>query len=830
MLALVGHAETDRVVVCHQPVGGKFIATSLKGIAAAVAHAGHLQVDADVWFGVNSLRADVLPGHKGTEAQVADLVALWADLDVGIGKCHDDATARVIIDALSDVLGTAPTAVVFSGHGWQPYWRLSDDPGEEFGSEQAMALIRGWGNLVAKIAGDHGAKVDGVYHLDRVMRVPGTLNCKEPDDRVKTFARSCGGQPITVTDVQGVLDAHNIAEPNANGEGTSTGHALTSQSEERRDGEPFSRGRLIARVAKAPNGKRNNTLFGAAKDAVKQSDWDTDMKAALTDAARKAGLPSHEIANTLASATKGVACKPFFPDPDTFKLFLKNLKKMTAPQQITANRPELYDAKISEYVASRYLSTFCHSGPFGWMHWAGKRWCSVGEPLVTEAVRLGVLAFHREETNLFQNGTITADRLNATTKLLSANKIAAIVRLAKGYLSVADERWDAHPDLLNCANGVIDLRTATLRDHDPALMLTKLCPTEYRPGATHPDWDSALEAVPEDARTWLGARLGQGLTGYTTPDDVLVLLKGDGENGKSTVVGGLLAAVGSDYAITLPERVLLARPSDHPTELMTLRGTRLALMEELPELGHLNVKRLKIVCGTPRLTARYCGQDSMEWDATHSVFVTTNYFPRVDESDHGTWRRLRALDFPYRYRKPCEGIESPLDKTGDPGLRQRLRDGQDKQHEAILAWLIDGAMASYQNWRVLPAEPASVTACTAEWRGRADHILKFLSEEIVFDPGCYMAATDVYSLFEHWTKDQGHVVWSDQTFAARFAAHERVKSAGIEKQIVRSTRRGQTLVRPRHTDSALPKQFHAWLSVRPRHGEDDFDTWVEKRR
>ena len=68
-------------------------------------------------------------------------------------------------------------------------------------------------------------------------------------------------------------------------------------------------------------------------------------------------------------------------------------------------------------------------------------------------------------------------------------------------------------------------------------------------------------------------------------------------------------------------------------------------MEEFPELGHLNVKRLKDLHGTGRITARYIGKDSVSWQATHTMFVTTNYLPRVDESDHGTWRRLALVDF-----------------------------------------------------------------------------------------------------------------------------------------------------------------------------------------
>ncbi len=131
-------------------------------------------------------------------------------------------------------------------------------------------------------------------------------------------------------------------------------------------------------------------------------------------------------------------------------------------------------------------------------------------------------------------------------------------------------------------------------------------------------------------------------------------------------------AIGPDYCVTLPDRVLLANPGDHPTELMQLRGTRLAFMEELPD-QHLNIKRLKDTHGGTSMSARYCGKDSVEWEPTHSILVTTNHKPRIDEPDHAVWRRLAMLEFPFRYRKPHEAIENSMDRHGDPGLRQRMR-------------------------------------------------------------------------------------------------------------------------------------------------------------
>ena len=183
------------------------------------------------------------------------------------------------------------------------------------------------------------------------------------------------------------------------------------------------------------------------------------------------------------------------------------------------------------------------------------------------------------------------------------------------------------------------------------------------------------------------------------------MLKGSGANGKTTIVDAVREALGDDYAVTLPDRVLLARTGDHPTEMMVLRGARLAMMEEFPELGHLNVKRLKDLHGSGEMTARYIAKDSVTWKPTHTVFVTTNYLPRVDESDHGTWRRLALVEFPYRYRQAHEADQTNFDRVGDPNLRERLRRGGDGQHEAVLAWLVAGAVKWYRDGQRMPWTP-----------------------------------------------------------------------------------------------------------------------------
>jgi len=481
----------------------------------------------------------------------------------------------------------------------------------------------------------------------------------------------------------------------------------------------------------------------------------------------------------------------------------------------------LEDAYIGAHIAEHHLNgKFLHHVAFGWMKFDGRRWVPVAETVAAEDVRKNLIDLHRAEAE----AGVEPGRLQQISRMLGASRIRGITYVAK--LSLATDRpFDSYPDLLNVANGVVDLHTGKLSPHDPDLMFTKVAPVNYVPGCRHCDWEQALGALPEDAVDWLKIRLGQGITGHPVPDDRLVVLKGSGSNGKTTVVDGVREAVGSDYAVTMPDRILLARQGDHPTELMTMRGARLALMEEFPELGHLNVKRLKDGLGTGEMTARHIGKDSVSWKPTHTPVVTTNYLPRVDESDDGTWRRLVLVEFPYRYHRPGTALRTPYDREGDPRLRERLRAGADGQHEAVLAWLVEGAVAWYQGGRQMLDDPATVRQATAVWRKNSDVLLRYADERLVFDPHSQVVATELFEDFNEWLQANGHRPWSDQSFSARFAQHGEAIANEVAKKRSRCSATARLSRRPRDRfgatpGSAVPQQFTAWVGVRFQTPED----------
>lgn len=502
---------------------------------------------------------------------------------------------------------------------------------------------------------------------------------------------------------------------------------------------------------------------------------------------------------------------------DLLKL-VKNHPPVADGGKHVADEHRFKDAYIGQEIADTYLKReYIYTGSFGWMKFDSRRWTPISQPVVEDVVRRAVIDMLEKASNK----NLGVHVLKPLAALLSASRIAAILRIIKGYLATDAEDFDAHPHLLNVKNGVVDLRNGNLRPHDPNLKLTKVTMVDYVKDAIHEDWNAALTALPEDVTHWLQMRFGQGITGHPVPDDKLVILKGSGENGKTTVVDGVRFALGSDYAVTLPDRVLLARNGDHPTEMMVLRGARLAFMEEFPELGHLNVKRLKDLHGVGQISARYCGKDTVFWEPSHTIFVTTNYLPRVDESDHGTWRRLALVPFPYKYVKPNKPITNEnMERTGDPDLRTRLRNGRNGQHEAVLSWLVAGAVQWYRGEQTMPDEPQSVITATRKWRASADLLLRFFDDKIVFDPEAHVISTELYAVFADWLKSHGHVPWGDQNFSARLSQHSEISLRGVEKKQIR---KNQNLSRNGYAFAStepVPARYTAWAGIRFRRADD----------
>ncbi|MBL8926333.1 MAG: hypothetical protein JNM77_08840 [Pseudonocardia sp.] len=387
---------------------------------------------------------------------------------------------------------------------------------------------------------------------------------------------------------------------------------------------------------------------------------------------------------------------------------------------------------------------------------------------------------HAELSRELREARVQAD---IWLNLLQESKIGNVTKLCRrldGVLTDAAE-LDTHHDLLNCHNGVVDLRTGELRPHDPELLITHLAGGDYDPAARCERFEQALNAVGADCREWFQMRMGQAMTGHTPDDDSLVLSTGGGENGKSTVMEAMTRAAGTYYTL-VSDRVLLAQPGQHPTELMDLRGARLALMEETAEEGHLDTHRLKTIVGTPKIKARHMRQDTVEFKPTHSLFINTNHQPQVDATDHATWRRLKKMPWPFTFVKAQPGqVLAAHELPGDKTLRPYMQHGATVP-AAALAWVVKGAMAWYAQRDNPVDDPAPVTQATREWRSDSDVAFQFATERLApADASTFITGDMLRRAFDDFLTGQGKREWSQKLINQRFPAS--LKAAfGVESE------------------------------------------------
>ena len=137
----------------------------------------------------------------------------------------------------------------------------------------------------------------------------------------------------------------------------------------------------------------------------------------------------------------------------------------------------------------------------------------------------------------------------------------------------------ADPFLLNCRNGVLDLRTGQLSPHDPNLLLTKITGARYDPGATGGEFTKFLERIQPDQemRHYAARVLGQALEGQVV-EHILPIFHGGGANGEERRLMGAVDHALGDYANAADPQLLTTRSFDvHPTGVADLFGLRLVV-------------------------------------------------------------------------------------------------------------------------------------------------------------------------------------------------------------------------------------------------------------
>lgn len=415
----------------------------------------------------------------------------------------------------------------------------------------------------------------------------------------------------------------------------------------------------------------------------------------------------------------------------------------TSAKESLLLRADASDEGNARCVDVLYQGQFLHVEAFGWMAHRRTHW----ERELAEA------RLDRAVVDVLQQRRLAAVQADREAVVRTTRATATNVRNCKYlYESLVPARaadFDSFPDLLNCKNGVLNLRTGQLVAHIPGQRFTYCLPIEYDPNADHSKWRSLiLEWTGGDPALvdFLQSAIGYTLTGHTS-EECLFYLYGPTRSGKGSFTETILHMLGKEPLATEVDFSSFTMDRSHDSQNFDLAGLkpcRFVAASESSKYTSLNTARVKAITGGNEIRAAFKRKDHFTFRPQFKVWLSSNYPANADVDDDAIWYRLRVIQFPNSYA----GRE---DKT----LKAQLK--QTESLQAVLAWAVKGAIRWYNQEGTGLRTPKSIEETTQAQRLELDYVGQWLEESIeTVDTGTHFVPNSaLYLSYQEWCKENG---------------------------------------------------------------------------
>jgi hypothetical protein len=187
-------------------------------IPSAADYVTSINGDRDVYVGVGLSKADYGPARRCKSDEISGLCGIGVDLDVKSEAHGNKPLPPAIDDALSILPPTLPPSIlVGTGNGVHAWWLFKEpllfDTDED--RKRATSVLARWHTMLRLRAAIHGWAYDRLSDLARILRIPGTLNHKDPNNRKKVAVLSATDHRYNVSDFEELLDDSGIPDPEA---------------------------------------------------------------------------------------------------------------------------------------------------------------------------------------------------------------------------------------------------------------------------------------------------------------------------------------------------------------------------------------------------------------------------------------------------------------------------------------------------------------------------------------------------------------------------------------------------------------------------------------
>ena len=335
------------------------------------------------------------------------------------------------------------------------------------------------------------------------------------------------------------------------------------------------------------------------------------------------------------------------------------------------------------------------------------------------------------------------------------------------------EKLDSNRDLIGFENGIYDLGALRIDKYGNVLkdsdgnelkgVFREGKPNDYVSLSTRINYipyDDTSEEVyrckkfmedifpDEEIRFYILTLLAYCLSGHISEEKFWMFI-GQSSNGKSAVLELYKHAFG-DYFQTVSPKILTTRrnnPEGASPEIAKLKGARFVAISEPEKDDVIQGGFTKLISGGDDVSCRKLYKDSINYKPQFTLVLLSNYFLKINTTDDGIFRRLRAVECKVKF---CDNPEE--DNEYQKQIDRSLKDNFPNWAEAFMSILIEWYVGVYAISGL--QEPDEVKIYTRQYQQSVDDILEYVNENITESSGNILSLSAIYTHFKNWIREQ----------------------------------------------------------------------------
>jgi putative DNA primase/helicase len=408
-----------------------------------------------------------------------------------------------------------------------------------------------------------------------------------------------------------------------------------------------------------------------------------------------------------------------------------------APEGIDLSSFDPDDSGNGDAMFALYGNDFLWCGAIGWFTYCGTHWQLDDDG--AEVKKKAVEALRKRRVAAVNAGK------EAVVKCTKADqgRVYGCISRFQSLVSVNIETFDKNPDLLNCQNGVVDLRNGTITPHSYKQRFTYCLPVPYEP-SDYSEWIEYQNEVVgggQEVIDYLQMAAGYSLTGHTR-EEIMFYLQGPTRSGKGTWAETFMKLLPKPISTMIDFTSLTAKRENDASnfDLAGLKPTRMLFASESQRAQQLNPAKIKTITGGDEVRASYKHKDFFNYRPVFKVWCLSNWPVNGDPEDDALWGRLRVIKFPNSFL----GREDKTKKT-------RLKEPE--ALKGILYWSVQGAIKWYALGASGLSTPKAIAETTQEQRNDLDYVKQWLDECCEDDDEGWVSHEEVTKSYLAWCDD-----------------------------------------------------------------------------